>query len=180
MRILSITKLKELHDVSQHKKDSVIESSIEAVEIAYIKKYFGDSIYCYLLENINTSPVNAFVETFLNGGIYETEDGSKKYFAGIYKAIALLTFSDLLIKQTIVTRFGSKNKTDAYSETPSFVDLSSQISRYLKTANLYIEDADLFLRKCVAVDYSDDAKKLLLTYSETCNNKTEQILTEWI
>ena len=182
MTILSISDLKLLMDVSFHKRDETITSAIEAVEDAYVKKYFKNSVFVYILQNTNVSPTNSFVDLILDGGIYEdAESPSNSYhFNGLNKAIALLAYCDLLINQTVVTRFGAVNKNDNYSVKPEFSSILEQVSRYRKTALSYLYDIDFMLRNIDHTSESQEVKDLLTAYRLTCVGKIEGILNEWI
>ena len=180
MTILSISNLKTLFDVSSHKKDETITSAIEAVEMSYVKKYFKEDVYTAVLKNTIASPGNVFYDLVEDGGFYADEDGKEYYINGLTKAIALLAYCDLLINQTVVTRFGAVNKNDSYSNKPEFKSVLEQISRYRKTALLYLEDIDTMLRTYYITPSDTDITDLLTAYRLECVGKIEGVLNEWI
>lgn len=183
MTILKISDLKSLMDVSFHKRDETITASIEAVERSYVKEFLGNDVFVLLLKNSSLSPSNSLADLIINGGFYEDSNSPhKEYFLnGLNKAISLLSYSDLLIKQTIVTRYGAVNKNDTYSVKPDFSSILEQISRYRKTAMSYLEDIDFFLRNIDDLSFSQENKDLLTDYRKSCFGKhIEGILNEWI
>jgi len=183
MTVLSVNNLRLLVDVSTHKIDKTISSAIEAVELSYIKTFFKDEVFTLLLKNAEASPSNSFVDLILEGGFYYNESYSPSkevYFNGLNKAIALLTYCDLMVNQTVITRYGAVNKNDSNSNKPDFASVLEQISRYRKTAILQIEDVDNFLRNCETAEYSETITDLLTAYRLECNGKIEGILNEWL
>jgi len=180
MTILSISDLKSLMDVSFHKRDETITAAIEAVEMSYVKKYFKDDVYTFILKNTIASPSNTFADLIVDGGFYEDEDGKEYYINGLNKTIALLAYCDLLINQTVVTRFGAVNKNDSYSFKPEFSSILEQVSRYRKTALLYLQDIDTMLRVYNITPSDTDITDLLTAYRLECVGKIEGILNEWI
>jgi len=180
MTILSISELKALMDVSFHKKDETITAAIEAVEMSYIKKYFKNDVYTAILKNTIASPSNTFYDLIVDGGFYIDEDSKEYHINGLNKAIALLAYCDLLINQTVVTRYGAVNKNDAFSNKPDFSSILEQVSRYRKTALLYLEDIDTMLRTYLITPSDTDITDLLTAYRLECVGNIEGILNEWI
>lgn len=178
MTILSISELKLLHDVSTHKDDRVITSSIEVTENEFVKKYYKDSVFSYLLENNNISPPDTFVDLLLDGGFYEDAESppTKYYINGLKKAIASLVYCDLIIKQTTITRYGATNKNDQYSFKPNTDESDRQIYRYRTAALNYLHEIDFMLINIDETDYSADSKTIILKYREDNNDIVRNLL----
>jgi hypothetical protein len=180
MRILSVNRLKQLVDVSQHKRDESIELAIDSIESIYIKKYLGDSLFVHVLENSNDSPVNIFVDILLNGDVYSDVNGKKYFFNGLEKTIANLSYCYLMINNTVVTRYGATDKNNNTSVKPQFSSVLEQVSRYRKVAMSYLSDIDFFLRNVDTSLFDTDSVNLINNYRETCEASIDGILNEWI
>ncbi len=173
MTILSVADLQALQDVSIHKDTNAVESSIEAAENEFIKKFFGDAFFSYLLENVDVSPVNTLVQLVLEGGFYEDACSPPKkfYVNGLNKAIALLVYCDLMVKQTFVTRYGATNKNNETSSRPSEDETLIQINRYRNTALSYMKDVDYLLINIDESSYDSDIQDEITAY-RTENDST--------
>jgi len=178
MTILSITNLRLLVDISQHKSEIAIGNSLESVEVNFVKKFYKDSLFVYILNNLNVSPPSALVDLILEGGTYEDNISPPKSFHlyGLNKAIALLTYCDLMQKQTTITRFGAVNKNDTNSSRPSIDDSLEQINRYRETAIAYLKEIDYMLINCDELEFSTDDQAIIEIYREENNNEVKQFL----
>lgn len=177
MTILSASELRLLHDVSIHKNDIVINSSIEVTENEFIKKYYKDAVFSYLLEQNIASPSDDFVDLLLDGGFYEDAESppTKYHINGLKKAIALLVYCDLIIKQTIVTRYGATNKNDQYSVKPNTEESDRQIYRYRTAALQYLHDIDFMLINIDETEYSTGSQAVILKYREDNNDTVRNL-----
>lgn len=177
MTILSIANLRLLVDISTHKSDIIVTNSLESVEVNFIKKFYKDSLFIYILNNLNVSPPSALVELILGGGTYEDNISPPKSFHlyGLNKAIALLTYCDLMIKQTSITRFGATNKNDQYSTKPNVDDSIIQINRYRETAIAYLKEIDYMLINCDETEFSTGDQAIIEIYREENNNEVKRL-----
>jgi len=178
MTILSIVNLRLLVDISQHKSDIIVTNSLESVEVNFVKKFYKDSLFVYILNNLTASPPSPLVELILEGGTYEDNVSPPKSFHlyGLNKAIALLTYCDLMLKQTTVTRFGAVNKNDTNSSRPSIDDSLEQVNRYRETAISYLKEIDYMLINCEETEFSVADQAIIEIYREENNNEVKQFL----
>jgi hypothetical protein len=180
MQLITAQQIKDRHDVSFHKDDNVIESSISAIENIYVKAVLTKELYAYLLSTVNTSPEPTFTAFLMNGGLYDMSP-FKVHINGLIDAVSALVYADLLIKQTVVTRYGAVNKTDTRSQNKDYNELNTQISRYTKIGRQYLDDIREYVNTLDSSDSSLVAQKEIieLIQKSVCY-KVDGILNEWI
>lgn len=180
MQLITPQNIKDRHDVSFHKNDSVIESSISAIENTYLKPMLTKELYAYLLGSVNVSPERPFSTFVMSGGLYDMSP-FKVHINGLIDAVSALVYADLLIKQTIVTRYGAVNKTDTRSQNKDYNELNTQISRYANIGKKYIEDVRAYIDTLDFNDsnLSDEKHVIELVQLNKCFT-VDGILNEWI
>ena len=178
MQLVTPAQIRSKFDLTIHKDDDYINTSIGAIENTYLKPYLTNELYSFLLENANVSPANELADKLMSGGIYEMSP-FKKHFNGLTEAVCFLTYADLLIKQTIVTRYGAVNKTDARSQNQTYSELVTQISRLSAVGKKYIEDVIEYINTLDAEDYTIEANYITLAQGNKCF-RVDGILNEWI
>jgi len=178
MQLITPVQIRSRFDISNHKNDDVINTSIVAIENVYLKSYLTNEFYAFLLENANVSPSNALVDRLMSGGIYEMSP-FKKHFNGLIDAVCHLVYAHLLIHQSFVTRYGAVNKTDARSQNQTYADLVAQISRNASIGKQYIEDVIEYLNTLDAEDYTIEAIYIIKVQANKCFH-VDGILNEWI
>jgi len=180
MQLITAQNIKDRHDVSFHKSDDVINSSISAIENAYLKPMLTKECYAYLLGSVNASPERPFSVFVMSGGLYDMSP-FKVHINGLIDAVCMLVYADLLIKQTIVTRYGAVNKTDSRSQNKEYNELNTQISRYANTGKKYIEDVRAYIDSLDSADpdFSDEKNIIELIQKNECFT-VDGILNEWI
>lgn len=178
MQLVTPAQIRSKFDLTIHKDDDYINTSIEAVENVYLKAYLTNELYSFLLENVNVSPANELADKLMSGGIYEMSP-YKKHFNGLTEAVCFLAYADLLIKQTVVTRYGAVNKTDARSQNQTYSELVTQISRLSSVGKKYLEDVIEYLNTLDAEDYTIEAIYITKAQANKCF-RVDGILNEWI
>lgn len=180
MHLITPQDVRDRHDLSGHKEDNVILSSISAIENTYVKPMLTKECYAYLLESVNSSPVRPFTSMIMDGGLYDVSP-FKVHINGLIDAISFLVYADTLIKSTIVTRYGSVNKTDTRSRNKEYNELNTEISRYAKVGKKYIEDLIAYVNTLDSSDpdLSDEKNIIELMQKNDCYN-VDGILNEWI
>ncbi len=180
MQLITAQNVKDRYDVSFHKDESVINSSISAIENAYIKPMLTKECYAYLLGTVDVSPERPFSVFVMSGGLYDMSP-FKNHLNGLIDAVCALVYADLLIKQTIVTRYGAVNKTDQRSQNKEYNELNTQISRYAKVGKQYIEDVRYYINTLDSDDanLSDEKNIIDLIKLNECYT-VDGILNEWI
>jgi hypothetical protein len=180
MQLITAQNIRDRFDVSFHKDDNVIDSSISAIENTYLKPMLTKQLYAYLLGSVNSSPERPFTTFVMSGGLYD-ESPFKVHINGLVDAVSSLVYADLLIKQTIVTRYGAVNKTDARSQNKDYNELNTQISRYANTGKKYIEDVRAYIHSLDATDPSlSDEKNVIELVQKNESFTVDGILNEWI
>lgn len=182
MQLITPQEVKDRYDVSFNKNDAVINSSISAIENTYLKQLLTKECYAYLLEAIGTSPVPTFAQFLMYGGLYEMSP-FKVHVNGLVDAVCALVYADLLIKQTVVTRFGAVNKTDQRSQNKEYNELNTQISRYGNVGKKYVEDVRAYVDSLDSDNSSLVNEKYiidLMQANEISYCHVDGILNEWI
>lgn len=180
MQLVTAQQVKDRHDVSFHKNDTVINSSISAIENTYLKPMLTKELYAYLLSSTNASPVRSFTTFVMDGGLYDMSPFTV-HINGLIDAVCALVYADLLIKQTIVTRYGAVNKTDTRSQNKEYNELNTQISRYASIGKKYIEDVRTYIETLDSEDASLTEEKNVIDKVQLNECFTvDGILNEWI
>lgn len=137
-------------DMSQHIDKPKIEVYLRESEYIDIKSALGDALFLDVKEHSEK------YSTLLDGGVYETECGVKKMFAGLKIALAYYTFARVVKNgDGNVTRFGLVKKESEYS---SHADLKEKMIAY----NDAFDVANQYLKECVI--YLNDNKKQFPLY----------------
>ncbi len=180
MQLIEPQQVRDRYDLSTHKEDNVILSSISAIENTYVKPMFTKEGYAYLLGTVNVSPERPFSSFVMAGGLYD-QSPFKVHLNGLIDAISVLVYADLLIKTAIVTRYGAVNKTDQRSQNKEYNELNTQISRYAKVGKKYIEDVIDYINTLDSTDSNLVPEKdiIELIQKNDCY-KVDGILNEWI
>ena len=124
-------------DMSKHIDKPKIEVYLRESEYIDIKSALGDALFLDVKEHSEK------YSTLLDGGVYETECGVKKMFAGLKTALAYYTFARVV-----------KNG----SEYSSHADLKEKMIAY----NDAFDVANQYLKECVI--YLNDNKKQFPLY----------------
>lgn len=137
-------------DMSQYVDVNKIATYIRESESIDIKSALGDALFL----DVKKHPEK--YSTLLDGGVYETDCGTKKVFAGVKTALAYYTFARLVKNgDGSVTRFGLVKKESEYS---SHADLKEKMIAY----NDAFDIANRYLKECVV--YLRDNKKQFPLY----------------
>lgn len=137
-------------DMSQHIDKSKIEVYLRESENIDVKSALGDTLFIDVKEHPEKYSV------LLDGGVYETECGEKKVFAGLKTALAYYAFARIVKNgDGNVTRFGLVKKESEYSSNS---DLKEKVMAYNDA--FYV--ADRYLKECVR--YLDDCKNQFPLY----------------
>ncbi len=180
MQLITPQNIRDRYDVSFHKDDNVILSSISAIENTYLKPMLTKECYAYLLGSVNVSPERQFSIFVMDGGLYDASP-FKVHINGLIDAVSALVYADLLIKQTVVTRYGAVNKTDVRSQNKDYNELNTQISRYANIGKKYIEDVRAYIDSLDADDPDlSDEKNIIELIQKNVSFAVDGILNEWI
>jgi len=135
--------------VSNKLDDSRIEPYIDESEQMNIKSQIGDALFIDLIEYVNADDKSLFPDysTLLNGGTFEVvscnNQTHKRLFKGLIEALNYYVWSRIVKNNNYtVTRFGTSNKTDQYSNN---ADLKERLA--LEKDALSI--ADKYLSECI-------------------------------
>lgn len=147
-------------DMSQYVDVNKIATYIRESESINIKSALGDALFLDVKEHPEK------YSTLLDGGVYETECGVKKVFAGLKTALAYYTFARVVKNgDGNVTRFGLVKKESEYS---SHADLKEKMIAY----NDAFDVANRYLKECVV--YLRDNKKQFPLYEGKGGLKANQ------
>lgn len=147
-------------DMSQHVDKPKVEVYLRESEYIDIKSALGDALFLDVKEHPEK------YSTLLDGGVYETECGVKKVFAGLKTALAYYTFARVVKNgDGSVSRFGLVKKESEYS---SHADLKEKMIAY----NDAFDVANRYLKECVV--YLRDNKKQFPLYEGKGGLKANQ------
>lgn len=180
MQLITSQQVKDRYNVSDHKEDAIINTSISAIENTYVKPMLTKEAYAYLLGTVGVSPERPFTTFVMNGGLYDMSP-FKVHINGLIDAVSALVFADLLIKNVMSTRYGVTKKTDQRSQDVIYTESVTQISRYAKIGKKYIEDIREYVN---TLDPDDSAltneKNIIELMQKNECYTVDGILNEWI
>lgn len=131
--------------VSKYLDDSRIDPYIEESEQINIKHQIGESLFIDLLDYVKSDDKDSFPDysKLLDGSTYTDSCGLKRSFLGLVECLNYYVWARIVKNNNYtVTRFGTVNKTDNYSQ-------NAELKERLVLEKDALSIADKYLSECI-------------------------------